>query len=179
MSTAYSLPDAWSVSQDALYEVVNGIPVELPPMSARAAELAQKLFLSLHEYGQESGRGRAFHEMLFIFDGHRDLRRRPDVAFLQTEQLTQHPIPAKGDWAITPDLAVEVISPNDRMTEVERKIREYFEYEVQQVWIVLPEERSVKIYYGATDLRILLENAALIEEALLPGFSLELKEYFG
>jgi Uma2 family endonuclease len=179
MSTAYSLPESPIIDTDALYEMVHGVLVELPPMGARAAELAENLYLKLHAYGKGSDVGRAHHEMLFILNAERDLRRRPDVSFLLKGTLEKHPLPAKGDWAVTPELAVEVISPNDRMIEVERKIREYFDYGSHQVWIVLPEEKSVKIYYSPTDLRILLEQAMIVEEELLPGFSLELKDYFG
>ena len=87
-------------------------------------------------------RQRAWHvrtEMLFVLDAEHNLRRRPDVAFVSTARWPlDRALPETGDWDVVPDLAVEVISPNDVFKDVLAKVREYFHYGVQVVWVIAP-----------------------------------------
>ena len=48
------------------------------------------------------------------------------------------PVPKTAAWHVVPDLAVEVISPNDLAVEVLRKLDDYFRAGVRQVWVVYP-----------------------------------------
>lgn len=89
--------------------------------------------------------------MLFILDVTRDLRRRPDVAFVSAERWPlSHTFPETGDWNVVPDLAVEVLSPPDVVKDVLAKLREYFHYGVQVVWVIAPEEQQVYAYTAPT-----------------------------
>ena len=40
---------------------------------------------------------------------------------------------------ISPDLAVEVVSPRDMAGDVDRKVREYGELPVPLLWVIFPE----------------------------------------
>jgi Uma2 family endonuclease len=75
-----------------------------------------------------------------------------------------------GIWTIAPDLAVEIISPNDLIEEVEAKIHAYFAAGVRQVWLLSPQFKTVTIYTSPTHSIILPEDAELTCEELLPGF---------
>lgn len=91
-----------------------GKVVELPETGTFASFVAMALFEALRSYLREHQRGRAAHEMVFVIDEARDLRRRPDVAFVSFQRWpADRVIPEEGDWVVVPDLAVEVISPND------------------------------------------------------------------
>lgn len=50
--------------------------------------------------------------------------RKPDVSFIRRGRLPDERVP-DGHITIAPDLAVEVVSPNDTAYEVETKIQEY------------------------------------------------------
>jgi Uma2 family endonuclease len=118
-------------------------------------------------------------EMLCILDAARDLRRRPDVAFVSAARWPlDATLPETGDWAMVPDLAVEVISPNDVLKDVLAKVREYFQYGVQIVWVVMPEERQVYVYESPTQVRILTTDDVLTGADLLPGFRLPVVSLF-
>jgi Uma2 family endonuclease len=164
---------------EPLYEIVNGRKVELLPMSIYACWIANLIGRFLGSHAESNRLGRVVVEGLFILDAVLDLRRRPDVAFVSAERWPlDRPLPETGDWEVVPDLAVEVVSPNDIMREVQAKIREYFRLSVRQVWIVLPEEQEVYVYDSPTQVRILTANDALEGGTFLPGFHLPVASLF-
>ena len=163
-----------TVQDEPLYEVVNGQRVDLPPMSAYATWIAARLHGRLWPY-TEKGLGTSVTEMLFVLVAEHDLRRRPDVAFVSTARWPlDRALPETGDWEVVPDLAVEVISPNDVFKDVLAKVREYFHYGVQVVWVVAPEERQVYVYDSPTHVRILTGQDELTGGEVVPGFRMPL-----
>jgi Uma2 family endonuclease len=167
------------VQDEPLYEIVDGQRVDVPPMSVYTTWLASRLHGLLWPYVEEHGLGTCVMEMLFILDAERNLRRRPDVAFVSAERWPlDREIPTTGDWAIVPDLAVEVISPNDIFQDVLTKLHEYFQYGVQLVWAVVPEAQQVYVYDSPTQVRILTGRDTLTGGKLLPDFHLPLARLF-
>ncbi len=103
--------------------------------------------------------------------------RLPDIAFVAEERIPEEGDPA-GIWRITPDLAVEVISPNDIYVKVTRKVDEYLEAGVKQVWLVSPEQKSITIYRSPFEVTVFQDDMELVSEDLLPGFRCQLGEIF-
>ena len=79
---------------------------------------------------------------------------------------------------LVPDLAVEVISLNDIFKDVLAKVREYFHYGVQVVWVIAPEERQVYVYDAPTHVRILTGQDELTGGEVVPGFRMPLGHLF-
>ncbi|HEY8504313.1 MAG TPA: Uma2 family endonuclease, partial [Gemmataceae bacterium] len=73
------------------------------------------------------------------------LVRFPDVSFVRHGRLPEER-PPKGHMRLAPDLAVEVVSPNDLYYEIEQKIEDYLSVGVPLVWVVNPEVRTVHVY---------------------------------
>ena len=168
-----------AVQDEPLYEIVNGQRVALPPMSAYATWLASCLHGRLGLYTEDNGLGTSVTAMLFVLDAEHDLRRRPDVAFVSAARWPlDRALPETGDWDVVPDLAVEVISPNDIFKDVLAKVREYFHYGVQMVWVVAPEEQQVYVYDSPTHIRILTGQDELPGGEVVPGFRLPLVHLF-
>ena len=166
-------------TEEALYEVVNGKRVEPRPTSAYASWIAARLGHRLGPFAETQALGTVVPEALFILDAERDLRRRPDLAFVSSRRWPLGlAMPESGDWAMVPDLAVEVVSPNDLFQDVFAKMREYFRVGVSQVWIVLPTERQVHVFNSPTDVRILSSSDELDGGTLLPGFRLSVATLF-
>jgi Uma2 family endonuclease len=172
-------PSASSVANgDALYEVIHGQRVELPPMSIFAVRLATKLTSRLDRFVDEQALGMVVCEGLFILDQQVDLRRRPDVAFVSKERWPlDRPLPTSGDWPVVPDLAVEVVSPNDEMAKVVEKMKEYFRYQVRQVWLIVPTQGIIYVHDSPSEVHALVPNQELTS-TLLPGFRLPVAELF-
>ena len=95
--------------------------------------------------------------------------RRPDVSFIRLERMpaTQEP---EGHCRIAPDLAVEVISPNDLYYEVEDKVAEYLAAGVRLVWVVSPPTRTVRVHRADGTVGYLQEADELSGEDVVSGF---------
>lgn len=164
---------------EALYEIVNGQRVELPPMSILAVRCATRLATRMDLFAEEKGLGTVVTEGLFILDAVRNIRRRPDVAFVSKERWPlERPLPERGDWLVVPDLAVESISPTDPFQEVFTRINEYFRCGVRRVWLLLPHEAKIAVYTAAEDFHTLSLGEALDGAGILPGFRVELNDLF-
>jgi Uma2 family endonuclease len=161
---------------DMLYEVIDGQYVE-KPVGAYSTWLAFEFATWLHAHCKTHGLGHVVTEMVFILDTERDLRRRPDVAFVSAQKWpVGQPPPPEGDWAVIPDLAVEVLSPREETRHSLRKINEYFQYGVQEVWLAIPESRMVYCYADANSARI-LHAKDVLSTPLVPGWSLEVGKW--
>ena len=79
---------------------------------------------------------------------------------------------------IAPDLAVEVISANDLVAELDEKTEEYLAAGIPLVWVIDPEVRTVVIHRGDGTLAKLRENDDLTGESVIPGFHCKVAELF-
>jgi Uma2 family endonuclease len=106
----------------------------------------------------------------------KDTVRAPDVGF-----VTAARVPADlpdGYVPFAPDLAIEVISPNDDADEVDQKVREYLKYGTRAVWLFFPKTRTAAVYTPTTYTPI--EPDGEIDGGdILPGFKLRLVDVFG
>lgn len=105
--------------------------------------------------------------------------RKPDVAFVSFQRWAQsRAIPKVNAWPVAPDLAVEVISPTDKMFDVFDKLREYFDGGVQQVWHVLSNVEQLHVYTSPTAVRILTRADVLAGDPVVPGFRMPVADLF-
>src|SRR5205807_2246623 len=101
---------------------------------------------SLRSYVKAHKLGRVFAgEPGFVLTTDPDTVRAPDVAFIGRERLAETGVPT-GYFRGVPDLAVEVISPNDRYTRVAEKIAEWLDYGTRLVFVVDPRRKSVDVH---------------------------------
>ena len=94
--------------------------------------------------------------------------RRPDCTVIRVERLAGLDADP-GEMTIPPDLCIEVISPGDTATEVNRKVEEYRRAGFGLLWVIDPLSRFVDVYAGGT-IRRLYENDELALPELLPAF---------
>jgi Uma2 family endonuclease len=117
---------------DKPVEVVDGEFVEMSPSMRRQPEVMSNISDDLGPFVRKRKLGRVYSEVSYVLDG--DPRRnwvknarQPDVSFITQVRITEHKKkhPEPGPWWLAPDLAVEVMSPNDTFPEVDQKIRDY------------------------------------------------------
>lgn len=136
-----------------------------------------ELGIMLGHFIRQNKLGRAFlAETGFKIATNPDTVLAPDIAFVRRERISQDGLPS-GYFPGAPDLAVEVVSPNDRVYEVDDKVERWLEAGAQAVWIVNPKRRTIEIRTsgGST---LLGENDELDGGAVVPGFSCRVADIF-
>ncbi len=105
-----------------------------------------------------------------------DTVRAPDVAFVRAERLPA--IEPLGYFQGAPDLAVEVLSPQDRAGEAVAKVQDWLDADCREVWVVDPRTRTVTVYRGGNEALVLHASDTLACGELLHGFSIPVAEIF-
>lgn len=161
-----------------LYELVDGDLVERH-MSAMSSLVGMKIGRKLGEHCDPL-------DLAWIFgadQGYRcfpddpDRVRKPDVSLVLRERLPAEQLEV-GFVSIPPDLAVEVVSPNDLAVEVERKVLEYLSAGVSLVWVAYPSARTIHVFRADGSSAVLRESDTLDARGLLPGFSVPVANLF-
>jgi Uma2 family endonuclease len=106
------------------------------------------------------------------------LVRIPDVAFVAWQRLPGRRMPTEPIPGVVPNLAIEVLSDSNTVAEMARKRREYFAAGVQLLWFVDPQAHTVAVYTDPERFTLRHEDDTLDGGAVLPGFSLSLRELF-
>lgn len=166
--------DVTRLEDQGLYELVGGRLVE-KPMSSLANRAAARVSHWLIAWSDAGGGGEVYAEQTFrCFPTDSELLRRPDVAFVCSGRVSG--VEETGHVTVAPDLAVEVISPNDTIDELEEKIVEYFAAGVKMVWAVHPKFRWLRVHRPGMPLAELREADTLTAEPVLPGFSVSVRD---
>jgi len=106
----------------------------------------------------------------------KDTVRAPDVGFIAAARLPEGDLP-DGYVPFAPDLAVEVVSPNDNPDDVHDKVSDYLKYGTRAVWVFYPKSKSVGAYTPTSFQRI--ERDGILDGGeVLPGFKLKLSDIF-
>jgi Uma2 family endonuclease len=106
-----------------------------------------------------------------------DAVRRPDVSVILAGRLPASGL-EQGRLRIPPDIAVEVLSPNDLASAREAKLTDSLDFGVRLVWIVDPASRTVTVYEADGAARRLRAADALNGGAVLPGFRCAVADLF-
>lgn len=103
--------------------------------------------------------------------------RSPDVSFVAKDRLRGRR-PTKKFFQGAPDLAVEVVSPNDLWVRATQKVAELFANGTRLAWVINPGDQTVLVYHSAQPDRILKAGDWLDGEQVLPGFTFPVDELF-
>jgi Uma2 family endonuclease len=167
-----------AMPNDKDFELVDGRLVERN-MGNKAAWVALELAHYLRVYARQHRLGWVIGaEGGYRLDPSRPNHvRKPDVSFVRFGRLPNER-PADTYDYLAPDLAVEVISPNDTVLELEEKIDEYLRAGVRLVWVINPDLRTLTVsrpdHTGTT-----IRNGDEIDgELVLPGFRCRLADLF-
>jgi Uma2 family endonuclease len=114
--------------------------IEMAPVGGLHGKIALQVALRLAHYVKRHGAGEVVvGDVGFVLALPEDPERvrAPDVAFISTERLPEGGLP-QGFFDGAPDLAVEVLSPNDPPGDVRQEVRDYLDAGAQLVWEVAP-----------------------------------------
>ena len=160
------------------YELLRGRLLRDPPAGAEHSWLGVTLGASLRDFVHAANLGFVFGaDCGFKIATDPDTVRAPDVAFVAAARLPAGPPPGYVPFA--PDLAVEIVSPSDRMSDITRKVIDYLDAGTRLVWVIDPSTRTAAVHRGRGDVLMLREDDMLVGGDVLPGFRLPLVDLLG
>jgi Uma2 family endonuclease len=160
------------------HELIRGELRTMPPTGLEHADHESEFDTSLRLYVKAHKLGRVFAgEPGFVLETDPDTVRAPDVAFMSHEHVAETGVP-RGYFRGVPDLAVEIISPNDRCTEVNQKVAEWLEHGTRLVFVVDPRRKTVAVHRPGQPIRVLGIDDVLDGEDVVPGWRLPVRDLF-
>jgi Uma2 family endonuclease len=158
-------------------ELVRGELIMMTPAGYRHGKIVSRLNSRLHVYVEQEALGEVMGaETGFVIAQAPDTVRAPDVAFVYRDRVPS--TPPVGYFHGAPDLAVEILSPNDRASEVLAKVHDWLDAGCRAVWVVDPETRTVTVYRNRSQIYVLGVSEQLSGEDVVPGFTLPVAEIF-
>ena len=158
-------------------ELVRGQVVREPPAGFDHGDVAigigtlLRRFVDEHDLGKVVGTDSGF----VLFDEPPTVRA-PDVAFVREDRLNFD----RSRFApLAPDLAVEVLSPSNTMSEIHDKVLDYLDAGSLLVWVVDPQSRTITVYRSRDEIRLIPADGELDGADVLPGFRCKVSELFG
>ena len=158
-------------------ELLRGDLVMMSPGGSEHGSIIVNITVPLGLFVKQNALGRILGaETGFQIGRNPDTVRAPDVAFISRDRCP--PEVPKGFFQGAPDLAVEVLSPNDRASKVLAKVQDWLAAGCSMVWVADPATRTVAVYRGPDNIELFRLGDHLDGSDLLPGFSLAVAEIF-
>ena len=164
------------------FEFVNGEKRPLMPNVAIHQWILRALFRLLDAYCVAGQLGEVMFELPVVetYDANWVKgSRTPDLMFFKAEKWAQYTAETE-NWLkkpalIVPDLAVEILSPNDSFSELQEKVDEYLERGVLLVWVIDPQKKRVYVYHDDHKLTLSVKDT-LTGGEVIPGLEIRLSE---
>lgn len=159
-------------------ELVAGAVREMTPAGWQHGRVAGNIASELGPYVRQHRLGAiATAEASFRLSADPDTVRVSDVSFVRRERIEEIG-DTPGFWPGAPDLAFEVISPNDRYSEVRAKVDEYLAAGTPMVVLVDPQNRDIIVFHASGERIELTENDMLDGGDVVPGWRLPVRDIF-
>ncbi len=158
-------------------ELVEGRLIRMPPPGFSHGLIAARFAGALLQFVDVRRLGAVAVETGYKLARDPDTVRGPDVSFVRRERIEATGKP-RGYWSGPPDLAVEVLSPDDRPSEMTRKVREYLTHGVRMVWVIEPDDRTVTVHQPHVDPVTLTREQELDGGDVVPGFRCAVSRLF-
>lgn len=180
----YTAEDLWELSHSPEYdemrlELIEGELNIMAPaggdhgVAAMGAGAYVTLFVRQHKLGYVTAAETGY--ILYKNPDGKDTVLAPDVGFISYERLPEGM--TSGYIPAAPDLAIEVVSPNDTAAEVHDKVQTYLKYGTRLVWVAYPKSKSAAIHAPNGSYTIDIDGT-LDGGDVLPGFKLPLRTIF-
>ncbi len=167
--------DNYPFEEDKRYELDEGELIEMTRPTYKHNRVLGYVFVELTIYFRRVRTGQALiSENLYALSP--NTRRAPDVAVIlgdRHEELKNAKV-----IPVIPEIVAEVLSPGETPRMIHRKLKQYFEAGVKEVWLIDPDDREIEIWKGPSLPDPVLGGGDVLTSALLPGFAIPLEELF-
>jgi Uma2 family endonuclease len=157
-------------------EWVRGQPLQKGSPQRSHSRLQGALYKQLDQWA--AGRGEVGPEWRFRLAPPGEVRRPlvPDIAYVADERLASLDDKDVEIPPLAPDVAVEILSPDDRRADLNDKIDVYLRSGSSLVIVVDPQRRVLELHDRSET--TLVDETGTIEHWALPGFSYPVRDLF-
>ena len=148
----------------------------MPPAGWKTSARNSQIVFQLQLWAKQDGRG-VVTDSSGGFTLPNSAVRAPDAAWTErsraetfSEEQQEKFIP------LCPDFVIELRSPTDQLSVLQRKMQEYLDNGAQLGWLLDPRSRRVYVYRPQHPVEILENPETLAGDPVLPGFVLDLRE---
>jgi Uma2 family endonuclease len=168
------------------FELIDGEIVYMAPTKFQHSMVAVRILMALNNFAESKGLGQALMETTFVMPDADDANwvrgsRVPDVLFINAERLAEYkstmPNWEEKPLILIPDLVVEIVSPTDSYSDIDRKVEGYLRDGVQMVWIVDPKRQRVNLVTPTRQTRLSTKDV-LKGEDVIAGFEMPIAAIF-
>jgi Uma2 family endonuclease len=161
------------------HELVNGELVISPKNNFQREQICTRLLTALENYNQTHRLGAVLGSSFGCWMRNRNCRA-PDISFIPKARLRALGFSPSTRKFLSgaPDLAVEILSPSNTRTEMDERLRDFFESGTQIAWIINPVDECLEVCHSLSSRELVGNGGLLSGEHLLPGFTYPLAELF-
>jgi Uma2 family endonuclease len=167
--------DNYPFEEDKRYELDEGALIEMTKPAYKHNRVLRKLHTKLDNFLEERGLGELMDsENLYAIAPR--TRLAPDLAVIlgdrskELEHATVIPI--------IPEIAIEILSPHEQARRIHRKLKQYFEAGVKEIWVLDPGTGTAEIWTAPSLTYRDLSASDSLSSPLLPGFDVPLATLF-
>jgi Uma2 family endonuclease len=162
-----------------IHEVVDGELVMSPKNNPYHGKICAELLTALVTFAKGRKLGGVWDSSTGFWMYNRNCRA-PDISFITRERLQAlgFKAHARNFFPGAPDLAVEILSPNNTRAEIDARLKDFFGSGTQIAWIINPDAECVEVCHAPDRRKLLGAGADLDGEHLLPGFRYPIADLF-
>lgn len=161
------------------YELIKGVLRQMTPAGRAHGRIAARLGTSLGAFVDRHGLGETYAaETGFVLGRSPDTVRAPDASFVSAGRLEVIAPSADRYLDGAPDLAVEVLSPSDRPSDVRRKVADWLSAGCRAVVVLDPRRETAVLYRPDRPPQWLTADAELSVPEVVPGWSMRVADLF-
>jgi Uma2 family endonuclease len=161
------------------HEVVDGELVMSPKNNPYHGKICAELLTTLWAFVKARQLGAVWDSSTGFWMYNRNCRA-PDISFIRKERLQALGFKSNSQnfFPGAPDLAVEVLSPNNTRAEIDERLKDFFGSGTQIAWIINPDTECVEVCHAPDQRKLVGSGADLDGEHLLPGFRYPIADLF-
>src|SRR5688572_30035263 len=123
------------------HEVVNGELIMSPKNNFQHENIFNRQFMALAQFNRQHRLGVVRGSSAGFWMRNRNCRA-PDISFIPKARLQALGFSpsSRRFFPGAPDLAIEILSPNNTRAEIDERLRDFFDSGTQIAWIINPDE---------------------------------------